>query len=67
MALNITVLNYANNATDPVKIWECGLLVDIEKSQMVASPDGIGMINGQNVVLEVKFLPACRTYTSPDF
>ena len=54
-------MKYVNAATEPVQVWECGLIVDIENGQLAASSDRIATVDGQDVVTEVKCLYSCRT------
>ena len=58
---NAAVLKYQEAATSPIHVRECGLFVDTENGQLAASPDRIAYIDGQGVVIEVKFLSASRT------
>ena len=44
-----------------IEVRECGLFIDVTNGQLAASPDRIAVRDGEQVVLEVKCLSACRT------
>ena len=54
---------YLKQSTDKVSVRKCGLFVDKEHAQLAASPDGTGLLNDQQVILEVKCLSASRSQT----
>lgn len=43
-----------------VQIRECGLYVSVENGVLAASPDRVGKVNDEDVVIEVKCLSASR-------
>ena len=50
-------------AGKPHSLRKCGIFISKESGQLAASPDRVGLIDGENVVVEVKCLSASRTYT----